>query len=64
VSSIAGSVLNQLFYVDLGTRMVVREIKLGSMNLNNRVWLVDPMSLMQTYTTTSSPTIVAAFGTS
>jgi hypothetical protein len=44
--------------------MMVREVKLGSMNLNNKVWLVDPMSLMQTYTTTSSPTIVTAFGTS
>lgn len=58
------TVKDQILWVDLGTRMVVREVKVGSMSLNNKVWLVDPMSPMQTYSMTSTPTIAIAFGTS
>ena len=62
--STSTTVLNQIMWVDLGTRMVVKEVKVGSMSLKNKVWLVDPMSPMQTYSMTSSPTIATAFDTS
>ncbi len=64
ISTQTSTVKDQILWVDLGTRMVVREVKVGSMSLNNKVWLVDPMSPMQTYSMTSTPTIATAFGTS
>lgn len=64
ISTTTTTVKDQIMWVDLGTRMVVREVKVGSMNLKNKVWLVDPMSPIQTYSMTSTPTIATAFGTS